>query len=65
MLMCVSVFAADQVASTGMHYGLYHAVDHYPSPHHQPLGPGPLLYDRAETYGEGPRHLEAATLLHG
>ncbi|XP_049531495.1 uncharacterized protein LOC125948940 [Anopheles darlingi] len=70
-LLLASINGLKRVASTGVHYGLYHAVDHYPSPHHHPgggggphphFGPGgPLLYDRAEVYGEGPRHAGATT----
>ncbi|XP_050099219.1 uncharacterized protein LOC126579714 [Anopheles aquasalis] len=68
-LLLASINGLKRVASTGVHYGLYHAVDHYPSsPHHHPgaahphFGPGsPLLYDRAEAYAEGPRQ-DGATL---
>ncbi|XP_052873147.1 uncharacterized protein LOC128278454 [Anopheles cruzii] len=63
-LLLASINGLKRVASTGVHYGLYHAVDGYPSPHHGaavpghrvPFGPGPLLYDRAEAYAEGPRN---------
>ncbi|XP_049277571.1 uncharacterized protein LOC125760962 [Anopheles funestus] len=62
-LLLASINGLKRVASAGVHYGLYHAVDHYPVPAHHPPPPfhqhphaGPLLYDRAEgLYAEGPR----------
>uniref|UniRef100_A0A182LT31 Uncharacterized protein n=1 Tax=Anopheles culicifacies TaxID=139723 RepID=A0A182LT31_9DIPT len=62
-LLLASINGLKRVASAGVHYGLYHAVDQYPIPAHHPPPPfhqhphaGPLLYDRAEgLYGEGPR----------
>ncbi|XP_058063207.1 uncharacterized protein LOC131213227 [Anopheles bellator] len=67
-LLLASINGLKRVASTGVHYGLYHAVDGYPTPHHGaavpghrvPFGPGPLLYDRAEAYAEGPRNGDLA-----
>ncbi|XP_053677948.1 uncharacterized protein LOC128728349 [Anopheles nili] len=58
-LLLASMNGLKRVASAGVHYGLYHAVDHPAPPLHQHshLGPGPLLYDRAEVglYPDGPR----------
>uniref|UniRef100_A0A2Y9D1L6 Protein osiris 23 n=1 Tax=Anopheles dirus TaxID=7168 RepID=A0A2Y9D1L6_9DIPT len=64
-LLLASMNGLKRVASAGVHYGLYHAVDHHPA-HHPPPPfhqhphhglPGPLLYERAEggPYAEGPR----------
>ncbi|XP_053663751.1 uncharacterized protein LOC128712907 [Anopheles marshallii] len=62
-LLLASMNGLKRVASAGVHYGLYHAVDQYPGPAHHPPPPfhqfphaGPLLYDRAEgLYADGPR----------
>ncbi|XP_050071682.1 uncharacterized protein LOC126559552 [Anopheles maculipalpis] len=62
-LLLASINGLKRVASAGVHYGLYHTVDHYPVPAHHPPPPfhqhphaGPLLYDRAEPlYADGPR----------
>uniref|UniRef100_A0A182Y553 Uncharacterized protein n=1 Tax=Anopheles stephensi TaxID=30069 RepID=A0A182Y553_ANOST len=62
-LLLASINGLKRVASAGVHYGLYHAVDHYPAPAHHPPPPFhqhphavPLMYDRAESlYAEGPR----------
>ncbi|EAL41670.3 AGAP000957-PA [Anopheles gambiae str. PEST] len=58
-----------QVASAGVHYGLYHAVDqhpvpapHPPPPFHQHSHALPLLYERAEgLYADGPRRSSGGT----
>uniref|UniRef100_A0A240PN92 Uncharacterized protein n=1 Tax=Anopheles epiroticus TaxID=199890 RepID=A0A240PN92_9DIPT len=72
-LLLASINGLKRVASAGVHYGLYHAVDHYPVPAQHPPPPfhqhphaaaaGPLLYDRAEwPYAEGPRGSSASAL---
>uniref|UniRef100_A0A182QHQ6 Protein osiris 23 n=1 Tax=Anopheles farauti TaxID=69004 RepID=A0A182QHQ6_9DIPT len=67
-LLLASMNGLKRVASAGVHYGLYHSVDHYPAPHppppfHHGNPASPLLYERAESglYAEGPRAVAAGT----
>uniref|UniRef100_A0A182TYH6 Protein osiris 23 n=1 Tax=Anopheles melas TaxID=34690 RepID=A0A182TYH6_9DIPT len=68
-LLLASMNGLKRVASTGVHYGLYHAVDqhpvpapHPPPPFHQHSHALPLLYDRAEgLYADGPRRSSGGT----